>query len=797
MRSFFHNQVQGDKMKDVKKQVMEELPTNLPIIPTMDVVVFPHMVVPLLVLDEQIIKGIEQTLEKTKQVLLLATKNQKEGYQGPIGIADLYEIGTVSTILRMMRLPEGGVKILIQGLHRAKIKEILTDEDILTVKLKPISLGIPENKTEMEARLKNIISIVESMSNSGKIFGPDSQLILSQIKDPEKIVDFTLSHLNLNVEEAQNLLEKRSLIELLDEIYNDLLKKVEISKVQEKIQVNARESINKSQREYYLREQLKAIQKELGDDVDSDIEFLRKKLNESPINEEARSEAHKQFKRLEKIPPDSMEHTVLRNYLDWILALPWGKYTTDKLDISKAKKILDNDHYSLDEIKDRILDFLSVKALKNDCNAPILCLVGPPGVGKTSLGQSIARSIGRKFCRLSVGGIHDEAEIRGHRRTYVGSMPGRFIQSIRKAGSCNPLIMIDEIDKVGSDHRGDPSAALLEILDPEQNNTFYDNYLGINFDLSKVLFITTANDLSTINGPLRDRMEIIELSGYTSDEKIEIAKRHLIPKAIKNYGLKEYKINISTNALQEIVTKYTREAGVRQLERLIQKLCAKFARTLLEEKKEVTFEIQNIAKYLGAPPPSQHTSLHKHRIGVSNGLAWTPYGGEVLQVEAILVPGGNGKLLLTGQLGNVMKESAQAALTYSKAHADKFGIPKEIFSDYDLHIHVPAGAIPKDGPSAGITLLSAILSSLTLRPVNSDYAMTGELTLQGEILAIGGLKEKILAAKQEGLKNIIIPKPNAVDLTKLGKIKKGINIILVENVNEILDEVLMAKTTQA
>ncbi len=634
------------------------------------------------------------------------------------------------------------------------------------------------------------------MSNSGRIFGPDSQVMLSQIKDPEKIVDFTLSHLSLNVEEAQKLLEKKSLNELLDEIYLELSKKIEINKVQEKIQLNARESINKSQREYYLREQLKAIQKELGDDVDSDMDLVRIKIDKSLMPEEAKSEALKQFKRLEKIPPDSMEHTVLRNYLDWILALPWGKFTTDKLDILNAKKILDKDHFGLDDIKERVLDFLSVKSLKTDCNTPILCFVGPPGVGKTSLGQSIARSIGRNFCRLSVGGIHDESEIRGHRRTYVGSMPGRFIQSIRKAGSCNPLIMIDEIDKVGNDHRGDPASALLEVLDPEQNNTFYDNYLGINFDLSKVLFITTANDLSTIPGPLRDRMEVIEISGYTQNEKIEIAKRHLIPKSIKNYGLETYKINLSDKALEVIVKKYTREAGVRQLERLIQKLCAKFVRGLLEQKKELLFEPENISKYLGTPPPPQHASLHKHRIGVSNGLAWTPYGGEVLQVEAILVPEGKGKLILTGQLGSVMKESAQAALTYARAHANKFKIPKKIFSTYDLHIHVPAGAVPKDGPSAGITLLSAILSALTLRPVNSDYAMTGELTLQGEILAIGGLKEKILAAKQEGLKNIIIPKPNAADLTNLGEIKKGVNIILVEDVNEILDVVLMAKETQ-
>ncbi|HBS48271.1 TPA: endopeptidase La [Candidatus Dependentiae bacterium] len=781
-------------MEETKKQNMEKIPDKLPVIPTMDVVVFPHMIVPLLVLDEQIIKGIEESLENSKKVILLATREQADGYQGPIGVQDLHEIGTVASIMRLVKLPEGGIKILVQGIVRAEVKEILTDEEILFVKLKPIYLETKaEDANKTEAQMKNITSLIEQMSNSGKIFGPDSQIIISQMKDPEKIIDFTLSHLNLDTSASQDLLEEKNLSNLLEKIYLELTKKLEISKVQEKIQLNARDSINKSQREYYLREQLKAIQKELGDDVDSDLEIIKKRLEETPLSQEAYSEAYKQFKRLEKIPPDSMEYTVLRNYLDWVVSLPWGIYTKDNLNIINAKKILDDDHHGLEEIKDRILDFLSVKSLKEDCHTPILCLAGPPGVGKTSLGQSIAKSIGRKFCRLSVGGVHDESEIRGHRRTYVGSMPGRFIQAIKKAGSSNPLIMIDEIDKIGNDYKGDPSSALLEVLDPEQNNTFYDNYLGLSYDLSKVMFITTANDLSTIPAPLRDRMEIIELSGYTHNEKIEIAKKHLVKKSIKNYGLEEKHLKIDNDTIDQIVLNYTREAGVRQLERLIQKLCAKFARSIIEENKPLNFTPKNLAKFLGNPLIHHHNNSHKNRIGVSNGLAWTPYGGEVLQVETQLMPG-SGKLILTGQLGDVMKESAQAALTYARAHADNFEIARKSFTEFDLHIHLPAGAIPKDGPSAGITLLSAILSALTCRPINGDFAMTGELNLQGEVLPIGGLKEKILAAKQEGMKYIIIPKSNAIDLEKLGEAKKGINIILVDNVSEVLDKVLMPKS---
>ncbi len=779
-------------MKEIKlNDNIGEVPSQLAVIPTMDVVVFPHMVVPLLVLDEQIIKGIENALEGSKKVLLLATKEQPEGAVGPIGIEDLYNVGTVGSIMRVMRLPEGGIKLLVQGIVRALVEDISSENNILTVSLKPMPFESEESE-KIESKIKQLNQLIDTMSSSGKIFGPDSQVILSQIKDPEKIADFILSHLSLTVSQAQGLLEKKLISDLLDGIYKELDTEIEISKVQETVISSARDSINKSQREYYLREQLKAIRKELGEDNDSEVDDLQKKLEIAKLSPEAELEAKKQLKRLEKIPSDSMENTVIRNYLDWVLNLPWGVYTDDNLDIANAKQTLDNDHFGLQDVKERILDYLSVRSLKNDCHTPILCFTGPPGVGKTSLGQSIAKSMGRKFFRISLGGVHDESEIRGHRRTYVGAMPGRFIQAIRKAGTNNPLIMIDEIDKIGRDQRGDPAAALLEVLDTEQNKNFYDNYLGIGFDLSKVLFIATANNLNTIPEPLRDRMEIINISGYTHDEKLEIAKKHLVNKSLKNFGLDAKKVKIPAKVLDIVVNKYTREAGVRQLERLIQKLCAKYARSLVEEKKEVSFTPENITNYLGTFPVPSYANFHKDRIGVTNGLAWTPYGGEVLQVEAMLMPG-TGKLILTGQLGDVMKESAQAALSYARANSNKFDIPKELFTNFDLHIHLPAGAIPKDGPSAGITLLSSILSALTKRPVNCQFAMTGELNLQGEVLPIGGLKEKILAAKQEGLANIIVPRLNEQDLESIGDIKKGINIFLVDNVSEVMDKVLKIK----
>ena len=784
-------------MSNDKSVMMHDAtPDVLPVIPTMDVVVFPHMVVPLLVLDEQIINGIEQSLEASKKILVLTTKEPAEA-NGPIGVQDLYRVGTVASIMRVMKVPEGGLKVLIQGLYRASVEEITSDEGVLTVRVQDLPFSGLDAESEIEQKLTTISSLIDTMSSTGStLFSPDFQVILSQIKDPEKIADFILSHLNLSVTEAQELLEKPSIMGLLDGIYQKISREMEVSSIQEKIQAETRDSINNSQREYYLREQMRAIKKELGDDTDSEVDELRQKLDNLELAEEARKEVNRQMSRLEKLPADSMETGVIRNYLDWMVAMPWGKTTKDNLDITHVKQVLDDEHFGLSEIKERILDFLSVRSLKESCVTPILCFAGPPGVGKTSLGRSIANGLGRKFHRISLGGVSDESEIRGHRRTYVGAMPGRFVQAMRKAGSMNPVLMIDEIDKIGQDHRGDPSAALLEVLDPEQNVEFHDNYLGIPLDMSKTLFICTANDLSRIPAPLRDRMEIIQLSGYTAEEKVEIANRHLLPKAIENFGLSDQAPEISSEVLREVVTGYTREAGVRELERLIQKLCAKYARGIVQDKTQIQFTTDNMQEYLGVRRHQSLGSMHKNRVGVTNGLAWTPYGGEVLQVEAVLMPG-KGNLILTGQLGDVMKESAQAAVTYAKANAKEFGLLKKRFTDFDLHIHLPAGAIPKDGPSAGITLLSSILSAYTGRPISAKYAMTGELNLQGEVLPIGGLKEKILAAKQEGIKNLIVPKQNEQDLYKLEDVTKDINIFFVEEVKEVLKHVLMPGAKKA
>lgn len=766
-----------------------EIPQIIPVVPTVDVVVFPHMVVPLLILDEKIIKGVELALEGSKKVLLLAARQQAADYHGPIGIHDLYKVGTVGTIMRVMNLPEGGIKILIQGVCKGVVEEMLSEGELLQAHIKVVEKLVVD-RGEVDKQLHNLLPVIERVASAGHMFSPDFQAILSQIEDPERVADFILSHLTLNVTQAQALLEQESLHKLLEGISLTLTGELEMSNVQEAIRSNTRDSINKSQREYYLREQLKAIQKELGEDNDNELDDIRNKIRALPMSEEAKIEAQKELKRLEKISAESMEATVIRSHLEWITSMPWGVFTKDIIDIARAKKILDDHHFGLDEIKERILDFLSMRALKDDCYTPILCLVGPPGVGKTSLAQAVSDSLGRKNFRISLGGVYDESEIRGHRRTYVGALPGRFVQAIKRSGSSNPVIIIDEIDKIGSSNRGDPSAALLEVLDPEQNSNFYDNYLGVHYDFSKVMFITTANDLATIPGPLRDRMEIIQLSGYTHEEKFEIAKRHLIPKAINNSGLNNRGFEVSDEIIHELIEGYTRESGVRELSRLIQKLCAKFARAYVESHAEIHFDKDHLIEYLGPRRAPIEVLIKKSKIGVTNGLAWTMYGGEILQVEAALAPG-CGKLLLTGQLGDVMKESAQAAVTYVKAHADVFGIDQKLFTTSDLHIHLPAGAIPKDGPSAGIALLSSILSVFTRRAIDGDYAMTGELNLQGSVLPIGGLKEKILAAKQYGLSHVILPRLNEKDIVGLDKIAAGLDLIFVDSVDEVLQRVLL------
>ncbi len=771
------------------KNIPEKAPEVLPVIPTMDVVVFPHMLVPLLVMDEKIIQGINKSLQESKLVFLLAARKNTEN-QDAIGTKDLYHVGTIASIMRLIRIPEGGVKILVQGISKARTVEIITEENSLYAMVEKIEMDPVTNPEEITAQMRNIKTLTEKISVAGQSFSPDFHLILSKMQDPEKIADFILSHLNLEVNEAQRLLETTSLQEFLSGIYQQLNKEIEVTEIQEKIKNSARESMNKSQKEFYLREQLRAIKKELGEDDGEEIELMLQKLKKMHASEEIKTEVKRQINRLERTAPDSMEAAVIRNYLEWVFALPWGIETVDTIDIKNAKKILDEDHHGIEAIKDRILDFISIKHLKQDGYAPILCFVGPPGTGKTSLGKSIAKCLGRSYARISLGGVKDEAEIRGHRRTYVGAMPGRFIQAMRKAESCNPVIIIDELDKIGMDFRGDPSAAMLEVLDPHQNKTFYDNYLGLPFDLSKVMFIATANSMDSISTPLRDRMEIIELSGYTLEEKLEIAKRHLVQRAISDSGLENKGIKFNDTLLNTIIFNYTRESGVRNCERVIRKLCSKIARSFVEDKKVVPITTKNLEKYLGPRKFLTDDIEHINRVGVTNGLAWTSMGGEMLKIEAILMPG-KGKLMLTGQLGNVMKESAQAAMSYARSNAKEFNINSKFFSDYDLHIHVPAGAIPKDGPSAGITMLTSILSALTDRPINAKYAMTGELNLRGEVMPIGGVKEKILAAKRNKMGHIILPCQNKNDLIGIEDIAKDINVIWVKHANEVLSRVLL------
>jgi ATP-dependent Lon protease len=764
---------------------------TLPVIPTMDVVVFPNMIVPLLVLDERIVQGINAALEsESKMVLLLASRKESSDHQGAIGTNDLYTVGTIASVMRLIKIPEGGVKVLVQGVCKGIVKDLSSQDAILNAEVETCYLTYDEDDTDLAAHIKNIKAVAEQMAANGQQPTPDFHNILSKMNDPAKIADFIISNLTLSVPQAQKLLESTNCSQLFNDLYAHLAKEIEVSQVQERIKTRARDSMNNAQKEFYLREQLKAIKQELGDDEGEEIEQLRAKLESLPIPEDSYKEINRQINRLEKTSSDSMEAAVLRTYIDWTLALPWGIFTQDNLDLTHAQQILDEDHYGLEEIKDRILDFISIRTLKGDSEAPILCLSGPPGTGKTSLGKSIARALGRKYHRIALGGIKDEAEIRGHRRTYVGSMPGRFIQAMRKAGSMNPVIIIDELDKIGNDFRGDPSAAMLEVLDPQQNKAFYDNYLGIPFDLSQVIFIATANDLSNISRPLRDRMEVIQLSGYSLEEKCNIAEKCLIKHNCAETGLTPEQLPITRLILSDIIYHYTRESGVRELNRQIRKLCSKEARSLVEGKGIITFTTENLDQYLGPRKFLQDDIERNPKVGISNGLAWTSVGGEMIKIEVVAMPG-TGKLLLTGQLGDVMKESAQAALSYARAHAREFSIDNKMFTEYDLHIHIPAGGTPKDGPSAGVTMLSAILSALTQRPINAEYAMTGEINLQGNILPIGGVKEKILAAKQNKIPHVLLPAKNKKDIMGIEPLIDGIKIIWVDHADDVLKHVLL------
>jgi ATP-dependent Lon protease len=785
----------------VKDEQQIEIPDTIPVLPVRDIVIFPYMIIPLFVGREKSINAIDRAINSNRLILLLTQKDMSIENPTP---EDLYKVGTVGMIMRMLKLPDGRVKILVQGITKAKVHEIRIKDNHFEATIEKIEDRKPAELTiEVEALIRTVKEQLDRAVSLGKTILPDIMVVIENLEDPGRLADLVASNLGLKTEVAQELLEIPDAVQRLRKVSEVLGREIELLQVQQKIQSEARGEIDKTQREYFLREQLKAIQRELGeiDERTEEINEFKKKIEEAKMPEKVRKEAEKQLKRLEKMHPDSAEAATVRTYLDWLVELPWSKSTKDNLNIKKAKKVLDEDHYNLEKVKERILEYLSVRKLKTKMKGPILCFIGPPGVGKTSLGRSIARSLGREFVRMSLGGMRDEAEIRGHRRTYVGAMPGRIIQGIKQAGTNNPVFMLDEIDKIGMDFRGDPSSALLEVLDPEQNNAFVDHYLGVPFDLSNVMFITTGNIVDTIPGPLRDRMEIIYLSGYTEEEKLGIAKNYLLPKQLEEHGINEKILQVTDSALKLIISQYTREAGVRNLEREIANLCRKVARKVAEGKKKKRFVItsRNLHKYLGAPKYLPEEEMKEDDIiGVATGLAWTEAGGEIIYVEATTMKG-RGNLTLTGQLGDVMKESAQAALSYIRSRAKKLGINEDVFSKTDIHIHVPAGAIPKDGPSAGITMAVAIASALTGRPVDKKVAMTGEVTLRGRVLPIGGLKEKILAAKRMGIRKVIIPKRNEKDLEDIPKyVKKDMEFIFVEKMDEVLNVALKPekKTTK-
>ncbi len=772
------------------EQVEIPIPEELPLLPVRDLVIFPYMVFPIFVGRPFSIKAIEEAIENHDRYIFLALQKDKD-IEEP-GADDIYPIGTVATILRMMRLDDDRIKILVQGTARARIKEFRKEDGMYKVKIEVLEKPeVPEENIEVEALKHSIKDLIDKAIGLGKQIIPDLLDIIKSVDEPGKLADLVASILDLKSEEAQQILEIVDPLERLRKVHDLLLKEVGLLEIQHKIRTAARESMEKDQREYFLRQQIKAIQEELGekDERQEEIEQYQKKIEESGMPEEVRKEAEKQLKRLEKMHPDSAEAGVIRTYLDWLVELPWNKRTKDRLDLKRAKKILDEDHYDLDKVKERILEYLAVQKLKKDkaVKGPILCFVGPPGVGKTSLGKSIARALGRKFVRQSLGGVRDEAEIRGHRRTYVGAMPGRIIQGIKQAGTKNPVFMLDEVDKLASDFRGDPASALLEVLDPQQNKEFVDHYLGVPFDLSEVMFICTANRIDTIPRPLLDRMEIIRIPGYSEEEKLYIAKNYLIPRQMKETGLKPRYVEFTDAGLKFLIRHYTREAGVRSLERQINAVLRKIAKeiALTGKKKKYRVTKSLVKKFLGAPLYMPEKEL-QDEVGVVTGLAWTEVGGEILKIEATKMPG-KGQLILTGSLGDVMKESAMTALSYVKSKAEEYKIDPELFQKYDVHVHVPAGAIPKDGPSAGISIATAICSLFTELPVRADVAMTGEITLRGKVLPVGGLKEKILAAKRAGIKDVILPKDNKdevmEDLPPFAR--KDIDLIFVDHVDEV------------
>jgi ATP-dependent Lon protease len=765
-------------------EIIEGAPELYPVLPLRDIVVFPYMIVPLFVGREKSIAALEEVMRTDKQILLVAQKNASDDEPTADGI---YDMGTLASVLQLLKLPDGTVKVLVEGTRRATISRYTDNENYFEAEIEPVEESVGA-EDEIEALARSVVSQFESYVKLNKKISPEVLGTASQIEDYSKLADTIASHLAIKIAEKQQILEVTSVSERLERVFTLMESEISVLQVERKIRSRVKRQMEKTQREYYLNEQMKAIQKELGDSEEGrdDLAELENKIEKTKLSKEAREKAMAEFKKLRQMSPMSAEATVVRNYLDWLLSIPWGVKGKVKRDLDDAQKVLDEDHYGLEKVKDRIVEYLAVQNRTNMLKGPILCLVGPPGVGKTSLGKSIARSTGREFVRMSLGGVRDEAEIRGHRRTYIGSMPGKVIQSMKKAKKVNPLFLLDEIDKMGADFRGDPASALLEVLDPEQNHTFNDHYLEVDYDLSNVMFVTTANTLN-IPPALMDRMEIIRIAGYTEDEKVEIARRHLIPEQVKNHGLEPEEFALDEEALKQVIRRYTREAGVRSLEREIAKLSRKSVKELLTtDHKTVGITMENLADYLGVPKYRYGEAELEDQVGVVTGLAWTEVGGEILTVEGVMMPG-KGKMTVTGNLRDVMKESISAANAYVRARAVDFGIEPPLFEKRDIHVHVPEGATPKDGPSAGVAMVTAIISLMTGIPVKREVAMTGEITLRGRVLPIGGLKEKMLAALRAGIKTVIIPEENVKDLVEIpDSLKNKLEILPVSRVEEVL-----------
>jgi ATP-dependent Lon protease len=763
----------------------------VPLLALRELVVFPQQVVPLFVGREKSVRAIEESQKEGNYIMLVAQKDARTSNPSE---KDIYSVGTLGEVVQLIRLADGPIKVLVEGKGRARVKKYVRDDDFITVEVEEIPQP-SEVSTELKALMRSVNMTFENYVKLGKKVNPEMIMQVNAIEDPSRLADAIVVQLNLKLEDKQDILETIDPQARLDKILGHMKSEIEILQVEKRIRNRVKKQMEKTQKEYYLNEQMRAIQKELGekDDFRNEVQELEEKLRAKDMPDEAREKTDKEIKKLKMMSPMSAEATVVRNYVDWMLALPWNECSNDEIDIDKARAVLDEDHYGLEKVKERILEYLAVQKLVGKLKGPILCLVGPPGVGKTSLGKSIAKSTERKFVRVALGGVRDEAEIRGHRRTYIGALPGKIIQSLKKAGTSNPVFLLDEVDKMSMDFRGDPSSALLEVLDPEQNDTFNDHYLDCDYDLSKVMFITTANSLHTIPQPLLDRMEIIRLSGYTEMEKLAIAKKYLYEKQVVENGLQPENLAIDDSAYIEIIRRYTREAGVRNLERNVATLCRKAAVEVVENGKghKVSIDGNMIPKFLGQPKFRYGVGESEHQVGLTTGLAWTDKGGELLVIETTVLPG-KGRLQITGKLGDVMQESARAALSYVRSRASMLGLPRHFYDQVDIHVHVPEGAIPKDGPSAGITMATSMISALTGIPVDRMVAMTGEITLRGNVLPIGGLKEKALAAHRGGLKKVILPKENENDIEEIpALIRKDLEFIPASHVDEVLFEALL------